>query len=203
MPPAPPPRHRAGSSSAGFLSALALGLSVALLGYVLWSRGDLGFGPPTADPRPVEPRGDLSSEEAGVISVFEASRASVVNVSQVYASLPTARRTDEGFAIDAGTGFVWDESGHVVTNFHVIQVPGSDIERDRRIRIAEQLRVALDEEHVYDAEVVGVSPDHDLAVLRIDASPHRLHPLDVGSSGDLVVGQTVLAISRSPVPSRR
>jgi S1-C subfamily serine protease len=81
----------------------------------------------------------------------------------------------------SGSGFVWDKRGHVVTNFHVIQ--GADA-----------ARVTFSDRSSYRATVVGVYPDKDLAVLRIDAPADRLKPIMVGSSSDLQVGQKVFAI---------
>ncbi len=186
-------RRDTGSSTAGFLSVIALASSVLLLGYVMWSRGDLSFGPPTVSPRTVTPRGQLSAAEESVISVFERTSSSVVNVSQIRTQVNWSNRTLEGFEQNAGTGFVWDSRGHIVTNFHVVQEPGSDAYRGD-VRIAEKLLVVLDDELRYEAQVVGFSADHDLAVLKINAAPPRLTPLEIGSSADLRVGQSVLAI---------
>ncbi len=80
----------------------------------------------------------------------------------------------------SGTGFVWDENGHIVTNFHVIAE-------------ASAVEVTLDDQTSLPAEVVGVAPDKDLAVLRVRGGA-RLRPIDVGTSADLLVGQFVYAI---------
>jgi len=79
-----------------------------------------------------------------------------------------------------GSGFIWDEQCHVVTNFHVIQG-------------GRRFIVTLGEED-FEAELVGTAEHKDLAVLRIDAPPEQLVPIDLGGSADLVVGQKVLAI---------
>jgi S1-C subfamily serine protease len=76
---------------------------------------------------------------------------------------------------------VWDDRGHVVTNFHVIQ--NSSV-----------ARVTLADQTTWEAEVVGVAPEKDLAVLRIEAPRRSLRPIPVGTSTDLKVGQKVLAI---------
>jgi S1-C subfamily serine protease len=80
-----------------------------------------------------------------------------------------------------GTGFIWDEQGHVVTNFHVIQEGNA-------------ARVTLADQTSYRAELVGAFPDRDLAVLRIDAPREKLAPIALGRSRDLQVGQQVYAI---------
>jgi S1-C subfamily serine protease len=124
---------------------------------------------------------DLTGEERRVIQIFrEASRAAV-----------SIRSLDVGyrrFSFDpvqiprgSGSGFVWDREGHIVTNFHVIQ--GGDT-----------FQVTLSNQATYEAKLVGVAPDKDLAVLRIDASSEDLTPLTLGRSADLVVGQNVLAV---------
>jgi S1-C subfamily serine protease len=81
----------------------------------------------------------------------------------------------------AGSGFVWDKEGHIVTNFHVIQGASS-------------ARVSLHDHSEWPATLVGIAPDQDLAVLRIQADGEELIPILVGSSRDLQVGQKVFAI---------
>ena len=81
----------------------------------------------------------------------------------------------------SGSGFVWDRDGHVVTNFHVVE-GGS------------QFVVTLFDRSDYPAKVIGVAPEKDLAVLKVDAPPEILKPLSVGTSAGLVVGQNVLAV---------
>jgi len=80
-----------------------------------------------------------------------------------------------------GSGFVWDEQGHIVTNYHVI-------------RDAQEALVTLADQTSYQARLVGVSPEHDLAVLQIKVDAGSLPPLPIGTSSDLRVGQSVLAI---------
>jgi S1-C subfamily serine protease len=79
-----------------------------------------------------------------------------------------------------GSGFIWDDKGHVVTNYHVIAG-------------ASEARIRLSDGKEYKAALVGTSPMHDLAVLRIGDGPKR-HPLPLGTSHDLRVGQKTFAI---------
>jgi S1-C subfamily serine protease len=79
-----------------------------------------------------------------------------------------------------GSGFVWDDRGHVVTNYHVVQDSDSQ-------------KVTLGDTQ-YDAKTVGFARDQDIAVLSIAAPPGRLVPMRVGTSADLQVGQKVYAI---------
>ena len=80
-----------------------------------------------------------------------------------------------------GTGFIWDGKGHVVTNFHVIEG-------------ASEAHVRLADGRELQAKLVGASPAHDLAVLKIGVGFNPPQPVPIGSSHDLKVGQKVLAI---------
>jgi len=80
-----------------------------------------------------------------------------------------------------GSGFIWDTGGNIITNFHVIQN-------------ADAAQVTLADQSTWKARVVGVAPDKDLAVLRIDVPSNRLRPIPIGTSKDLQVGQKVFAI---------
>jgi len=122
----------------------------------------------------------LSAEERRDIDVFRRASGSVVFITNY-------TRQVDFFSFDAvetpsgtGSGFVWDKEGHIVTNFHVIE-DGT------------KFSVTLGDAD-YDAVLVGAAPDKDLAVLKVDAPPGRLVPLIPGRSGDLVVGQRVLAV---------
>lgn len=124
---------------------------------------------------------DLQTDEQNTISVFAAASPSVVFVES------TARRRDPWTANifdvpqGSGSGFVWDDEGHVVTNFHVVQG-------------ASALNVKLQDGTSWPAKVVGVDPSKDLAVLAIDAPKRTLSPLPRGLSEELQVGQKVIAI---------
>jgi S1-C subfamily serine protease len=122
----------------------------------------------------------LSPEERRDIGVFRRASESVVYITNF------ARQIDL-FSFDAieaprgsGSGFVWDRNGHIVTNYHVIEEGTT-------------FSVTLGDED-YDATLVGVAPDKDLAVLKVDAPAGKLVPLTVGRSKDLIVGQRVLAV---------
>ncbi|MCA0901699.1 S1C family serine protease [Microbulbifer agarilyticus] len=81
----------------------------------------------------------------------------------------------------AGSGFIWDEHGHVVTNFHVIEK-------------ARKITITLQDRSEWPAQLVGSAPEKDLAVLKINAPGERLKPLIPGESSSLSVGRKVLAI---------
>ena len=132
-----------------------------------------------AEPRPVAPRGPLLPQEQTVVKLFERSAPSVAYIT----TRAMARR---GFLVaevsqGAGSGFVWDDRGHIVTNYHVV----AD---------ATRVQVQLDAGRTYDAKVIGSAPDYDLAVVRLEQIPPGLKAIAVGSSNDLRIGQTVYAI---------
>ncbi len=167
------------SRPSGFLLGLLLLLILALL---LWQ---LPFAPwrdaPSAEPRLVTPRGDLAADEAATIELFEKARESVVFITTREQVQDLWTRNIFSVPRGTGSGFLWDDAGHVVTNFHVIQ--GAS---EAWVRLADgrQLRASL----------VGASPAHDLAVLRIGLGQQRPAPIPLGESHDLRVGQKVFAI---------
>jgi S1-C subfamily serine protease len=140
---------------------------------------------PVNDPdyvaRPVTPRGDLASDEQATIELFRN-----VSPAVVYITTANVRRDRLSFNLleiprGAGSGFIYDKQGHIVTNYHVI-------------RNADTAKVTLSDQSTWPARLVGVEPDQDLAVLRVEAPAEKLLPILVGTSGELEVGQKVFAI---------
>ena len=123
----------------------------------------------------------LRPEEQAVIDLFERTRSSVVYITTLARRADWFRGTVSEVPQGTGTGFVWDDEGHVITNFHVLQDASS-------------VEVVLDDQSTYEAEWVGGSASHDLAVLRIDAPREALYPVTPGNSDALLVGQSVYAI---------
>jgi S1-C subfamily serine protease len=123
----------------------------------------------------------LEPEESHTIQIFERTAPAVVYIvnSALYRQL-FSRNVYE-VPQGAGSGFVWNQAGYIVTNFHVVYN-------------ADSLTVVLSDQTEHEARVVGVDPDHDLAVVQIQVAKERLSPILVGSSHDLKVGQKVLAI---------
>jgi len=134
-----------------------------------------------AEPRAVAPRGPLSADERNTIAVFENVSQSVVYITTVQHVRDFFSRNVMRVPQGTGSGFIWDDRGHVITNFHVI-------------RGAQEALVTLGDQRSFPASLVGASPEHDLAVLQIEVPTDLPPPLDVGSSADLRVGQAVLAI---------
>jgi len=129
----------------------------------------------------VTARGALTAEEQSITSLFEEISPSVVYVTSLAVRRDFFRLNVFEIPQGTGTGFVWDRQGHIVTNYHVVQ-------RGQRYE------VTLADQSAWPATPVGGAPEKDLAVLRIEAPPDRLRPIILGSSHDLRVGQTVLAI---------
>lgn len=131
--------------------------------------------------RTVTPRGDLAEDEKSTIQLFQNASMSVV-----FIQTKDLKRDFEFNVFEtprgAGSGFIWDEYGHVVTNYHVVE--GAD-----------RFVVNLADGSSWDAVLVGEgAPDRDLAVLKIEAPREKLKPLLLGTSNDLQVGQKVFAI---------
>src|SRR5688572_10110378 len=133
---------------------------------------------------PVVARGDLAQDEQATIELFRRASPSVVFITSIALRRDFLSMNAVEIPQGAGSGFVWDARGHVVTNYHVIQ----SVERSGRAE------VMLSDQTSWPAEVVGGAPDKDLAVLRIEAPAQGLQPLLVGTSADLHVGQKVFAI---------
>lgn len=169
----PPPQQR---QARPFLATFLLVLTVLSL-MTLWRYWP--HRPDNIQPRQVAPFEGYLPEEIATFNVYEKARASVVNID-------TFRREGVGRNVQniprgKGSGFVWDEKGRIITNYHVI-------------RDASSATVTLDDGSTWDARLLGRSPENDLAVLEIDAPSDKLKPILVGSSQNLRIGQLVWAI---------
>ncbi len=127
-----------------------------------------------------EPYSDLRPDEQAIVNLFEDRSPSVVYITTLTRRADIFGRT-EIVPGGSGTGFVWDDQGHIVTNYHVIW--GAD-----------QARVVMHDQTGYLATWVGGSRRHDLAVLRIEAPQDTLESVALGDSDRLRVGQNVYAI---------
>jgi S1-C subfamily serine protease len=157
----------------------------ALLSLALFAFGTLWFascsGRVNAAPRPITPRGELTAEERSNIDVFETWKGSVVFIATSNRVVDFWTRDVMSVPSGTGSGFVWDDQGHIVTNVHVI----AD---------AAEATVKLADGRSYPATLVGASPAHDIAVLKIAPQGKPLVPVAIGTSDDLRVGQKVFAI---------
>lgn len=164
--------------SSGVKWGILFGVLLALV--AIWTLR-FGWRQPAAEPRSVIPRGDLAADEKSMIAIFRQASPSVVHIT-------TLAVRQDAFSFDVfqipqgtGSGFVWDADGHIVTNFHVIQE-------------ADAATVTMADHSNWKAHLVGAHPDKDLAVLRVDAPRASLHPIPIGTSHDLQVGQKAFAI---------
>lgn len=139
-------------------------------------------------PRQAVPRGELGSGEEATIAVFKKTSPSVVFIRTKGVSrfLYYGTVQEQERELSSGTGFIWDEKGHIVTNLHVVE--------DALKSSNSALEVQFDDKTVVDAEFVGGVREFDIALLRVDVTTDRSPPIPLGSSDDLDVGQQVLAI---------
>jgi S1-C subfamily serine protease len=156
-------------------------LILAGVGYLVWPTGRSGGLLPDAQPRAITARGELTSGEQGTIALFKAVSPSVVHVTNLAALRDRFTFNVQAVPRSAGTGFIWDDNGFIVTNYHVVQG-------------ASAARVILADRSTYDSDQIWGYADKDLAVIRIKAPKEKLKPIAVGTSQDLQVGQTTLAI---------
>ena len=172
------PRNSRRESTAKWLLAALLGVlaGIILNGLLGSFRTDI-----PAQARDITPRGDLAGDERTTIQLFQRASPSVVHITTIevrrYSFSLRATEIPKG----TGSGIIWDKEGHVVTNYHVIKG-------------ANAARVTLSDQSSWDASLVGVAPDNDLAVIRIGTEASVLQPVPIGTSSDLQVGQNVLAI---------
>lgn len=177
------PVRRGVATVNNWLVALLLILVAALL-YRVTSGGRDLLTDPTATSRTVSPSGGLADDEKTSIEIFQNVSPSVVHItSQV--TMRRSRFSNDLLTVPSGTGtgIVWDTDGRIVTNYHVVS--------DRRANYKVSLS---NDDQIRDAKVVGVAPEFDLAVLKVNAPSHLLTPLALGTSHDLQVGQKVFAI---------
>ncbi|RLE10583.1 MAG: 2-alkenal reductase [Candidatus Aminicenantes bacterium] len=127
------------------------------------------------------PQAGLLEDEKNTIAIFDKTAPSVVFITSKV--LQRDFFTLDVFEIPKGTGsgFIWDNQGHIVTNFHVIEG-------------ATRLSVTLEDNSTYEAKLVGIAPSKDLAVIKVKAPAKLLTPIPLGTSSTLRVGQKVLAI---------
>ena len=143
-----------------------------------------------AAPRAVASRPPLSAEERNTIQRFKEAKPSVVYVSAI-APVQDLRTQDiTKIPTGTGTGFVWDEWGHVVTNHHVITVE----DQGKRVGDVDEVKVTLADGKTYKGRVIGTSFAYDISVLQVFAPLSAMRPVPIGRSSDLQVGQAVTAI---------
>ena len=155
-----------------------------LVGYALVQISEKGGAdaPSVTAGMPVGPTPPpLMLDEENTVQVFGEASPSVVYIQNIVERKNPFTMDVMQMEQGTGSGFVWDRDGHIVTNAHVLEG-------------ASRLSVTLLDQSVYEGVVVGVAPNQDLAVIKIDINANELSPLELGSSESLRVGQKVLAI---------
>jgi S1-C subfamily serine protease len=178
MPSVQPPFGRPGRTTIVVLVTMNILLLAATASLYL-----MQTAPAAAPPTPtVTARGDLAADERATIELFRNARESVVFITTRQRVADFWTRNVYSVPRGSGSGLIWDEAGHIVTNYHVIEG-------------ASGAQIQLADGREFSASLVGVSPQHDLAVLKIGGSgftaPARV---PIGTSNDLQVGQNVFAI---------
>ena len=169
-----------GAPVATLLLAMLLFAVASALVYTVVS-ADRQTAAPAPEPRAITPRGDLAADEQATIELFHETSPAVVHITRI--EIRRSRLTLNPLEIPrgVGSGVIWDDIGHIVTNSHVI-------------RGAQRAEVTLSDNSVWPAEVIGEAPDKDLAVLRIEAPREKLRSIPIGTSRNLQVGQRVFVI---------
>jgi 2-alkenal reductase len=166
--------------------------------HVITAAPEMGFFV-TPTPIPSDVLGGADAEEQTVAIVYQRVAPSVVHIQVTqhisgtgmpeldiphipgFPEFPSPEGPQEFYRRGAGSGFVWDDEGYIVTNFHVVED-------------AEKVEVAFIDGAVVLAEVVGTDPDSDLAVLKVDLPPERLHPVQLSDPEGIFVGKRAIAI---------
>jgi S1-C subfamily serine protease len=143
-----------------------------------------------AKPRKVSAKAPLSPEEQNTIRRFKEAKASVVFVAAFLKNPDPGPSGPAKFPTGSGTGFVWDDWGHIVTNHHVISA-----ERGGKfLADAEEVEITLSSGKAFKGRVIGTSFAYDIAVIQVFAPLDAMRAVPIGRSSSLQVGQSVLAI---------
>lgn len=187
-------------TSAAVSGALLLGCPARKATPGAWAQGAAGAAPQAASAptvptgalaAPLPPAsaeaglmapGALSEDERNTMAIFRTAAPSTVFVTQKRTVVDYFAGTSEEVPSGSGSGFVWDEEGHIVTNYHVIQG-------------AQALEVTLQDQQSFEARVIGADPRKDIAVLKIEAPRGLLRPIRLPAPGHQIeVGQKAVAI---------
>ena len=156
---------------------------LAGLGLFWWFfvKADQTVTNPEAVPRAITARGDLAADERNTIDIFQTISPSVVYITSIELRRNLFSLNIYEIPKGTGSGFIWDQEGRIVTNYHVIED-------------ANKVQVTLADNSTWKAVLVGASADKDIAVLKISAPAKHLQPIPIGESANLLVGQKVFAI---------
>lgn len=130
---------------------------------------------------PAKAAAQLTEEEKNTINVVKRAQNSVVYVTNIKLVVDFFTWTEEKIPRGTGSGFIWDDQGHIITNYHVIE--DGDI-----------FSITLPNQDQRQAKLVGKEPAKDIAVLKVEGNLKGLNPIKIGVSANLQVGQKVIAI---------
>jgi 2-alkenal reductase len=164
-----------------FMTALVIG-ATSLLATSIHAQRERAAAERPIEPRPVSPRGALLDHERALIALFDRAAPSVAYITTETQVARGFFGEQIGVEQGAGSGFVWDNQGHIVTNYHVVQ---------NTSRVLVQLETGKEP---IAASFVGGAPEYDLAVVKLETIPQGVVPVPLGTSRDLRIGQTVIAI---------
>uniref|UniRef100_A0ACD5XGF5 Uncharacterized protein n=1 Tax=Avena sativa TaxID=4498 RepID=A0ACD5XGF5_AVESA len=191
-PPPPPPPHRAQHLPP--LHSTRRTASAALL---------LLAAAPAPRPARAEPNGEDDVDEPRVVRLFEEASPSVVFIKDLVVSArPRGRDAGGAQSVEdeerdatvegTGSGFVWDSSGHIVTNYHVVEKLAGDGSESHRCKVF--IEDSNGTSYSKEGRLIGYDPTYDLAVLKVDLDGDKLRPALIGTSRGLRVGQSCFAI---------
>jgi|GEM_PF-320021 len=178
-----------------------VGLNIAFIAPTGWNVG-LNFALPSdmviesitkllGKPNSVEPLSPLTLKETANTNVFNLVKHSVVGIytKEIHQNFWSGNEMID--PVGKGTGILWDKDGHIVTNFHVVvtQDPLSSA-----LKTVDIITVTTSDNKEISAKVVGLLPDIDIAVLRLEHLPENLKPIPIGTTSGLIIGQSVLAL---------
>ncbi len=167
------------------IGALIIGLGLAGVAGTACGQGRPAAGNESAVASQAEPQeqilAKLTEDERNTIEIVKKNKNSVVYVTNIQLVRDFWYGSEEKMPRGSGSGFVWDDKGHIVTNFHVIED-------------GVEFLVTLPNQEQRQAKLVGKEESKDIAVLELQGSPNGLSPIAPGSSRDLLVGQKVVAI---------
>ncbi len=123
----------------------------------------------------------LKSYENAIVELFKEASPSVVYITTSTYQRDYWSRNIYEIPSGSGSGFIWDNNGHIITNYHVV-------------KNARKIEVTLSDHSSWKADLVGVSAEKDIAVLKIRVPKKKLNAINIGNSSDLTVGQFVMAI---------
>ncbi len=149
--------------------------------WLIYGGGSRSIRDFNAVPRAITARGDLAADELNTIEVFQRTSPAVVYITSIEVRRSLFSLNISEIPKGTGSGFIWDSSGRIVTNYHVIEN-------------ASQVHVTLADGTSWKAVLVGASSEKDIAVLKISTPEAGLVPIPIGESANLQVGQKVYAI---------